>query len=165
MHVHPLRRDHAQRQRHRHGDLPPPDGRLRKDGASGNHRHALSAEQQRAQRGCGPAQSRAGPVKEGGSEILHWESAFDTDLLKDMLAENKAAIAEAEATISESQLEKELEDSRLQYISEQYSHISDWASEFDHASTDKKDDAGTDHRKDRSRSGIPHHHHILCIAG
>ena len=66
------------------------------------------------------------------------ESAFDTDLLKDMLAENKAAIAEAEATISESQHEKELEDSRLHYLSEQYSHISDWASEFDHASTDEK---------------------------
>ena len=66
------------------------------------------------------------------------ESAFDTDLLKDMLAENRAAIAEAEATISESQHEKELEDSRLHYLSEQYSHISDWASEFDHASTDEK---------------------------
>ncbi len=69
---------------------------------------------------------------------LSGESAFDTDLLKDMLAENKAAIAQAEATISESQMEKETEDARLQYLSEQYAHISDWAAEFDHASTDEK---------------------------
>ncbi len=69
---------------------------------------------------------------------LSGESAFDTDLLKDMLAENKAAIAQAEATISESQMEKETEDARLQYLTEQYAHISDWAAEFDHASTDEK---------------------------
>ncbi len=69
---------------------------------------------------------------------LSGESAFDTDLLKDMLAENKAAIAQAEATISESQMEKETEDARLQYLSEQYAHISDWAAELDHASMDEK---------------------------
>ena len=35
-------------------------------------------------------------------------------------------------------MERDLEANRLQYLSEQYSHISDWASEFDHASTDEK---------------------------
>ena len=40
--------------------------------------------------------------------------------------------------VAKSERDKELEDTRLQYLSEQYSHISDWASEFDHASTDEK---------------------------
>lgn len=66
------------------------------------------------------------------------DSAFETDLLKDMLAENKAAIAKAEATIAESQQEKDTEDARIQYLSDQYRNITDWAGQFDHATVDEK---------------------------
>lgn len=69
---------------------------------------------------------------------LAGESAFDTDLLKEMLDENKEAIAKAEATIVEYTADKEAEDARLAYLSEQYRNISDWAAEFDLATNDEK---------------------------
>ena len=69
---------------------------------------------------------------------LAGESAFDTDLLKEMLDENKEAIAKAEATIAECTEDKEAEDARLAYLSEQYRNISDWAAEFDLATNDEK---------------------------
>ena len=69
---------------------------------------------------------------------LSGESDFESDLLKEMLAENKTALAKAEAEILECQSEKETEDARLRYLSDQYARISDWASEFDHVPTDEK---------------------------
>lgn len=69
---------------------------------------------------------------------LAGESAFDTDLLKEMLDENKEAIAKAEATIAECTADKETEAARLAYLSEQYRNISDWAAEFDMATNDEK---------------------------
>lgn len=55
-----------------------------------------------------------------------------------MLDENKEAIAKAEATIVEYTADKEAEDARLAYLSEQYRNISDWAAEFDLATNDEK---------------------------
>ena len=69
---------------------------------------------------------------------LAGESAFETDLLKEMLDENKEAIAKAEAAIAECTADKEAEDARLAYLSEQYRNISDWATEFDLATNDEK---------------------------
>jgi len=66
------------------------------------------------------------------------DSVFEPELLKELLAENRAAIAEAEATISECQTEKETEDARIRHLTEQYNHITDWAKEFDGATTDEK---------------------------
>jgi len=66
------------------------------------------------------------------------DSAFEPELLKELLAENKAAIAEAEATISDCEMQKETEDARIRHLAEQYHHITDWAAEFDNATIDEK---------------------------
>ena len=69
---------------------------------------------------------------------LQGESAFDTDLLRSMLDENKSAIAQAESKMTACQHEKQAENERLQYLCEQYKSITDWAKEFDHADNDTK---------------------------
>lgn len=69
---------------------------------------------------------------------LSGESAFDADLLRDMLSENKAAIAEAESVLSQCMADKQAEEARLAALTEQYRHIADWAQEFDRCSTDEK---------------------------
>ena len=69
---------------------------------------------------------------------LEGESSFEPDLLKELLSENKAEIAAAEETIAYCTEEKQMEDARLAYLSEQYKHISDWAAEFDQCTNDEK---------------------------
>lgn len=69
---------------------------------------------------------------------LAGESVFDTDMLKEMLDENTNAIASAEATLAECAADKEAEDARVTFLSEQYRNISDWAAEFDTATNDEK---------------------------
>ena len=69
---------------------------------------------------------------------LAGESVFDPDMLKEMLDENTNAIARAEAMIAECAADKEAEDARVNYLSEQYRKISDWAAEFDLATNDEK---------------------------
>jgi hypothetical protein len=69
---------------------------------------------------------------------LQGESAFETDLLRSMLDENKSALAQAESKLIACQQEKDTEDARLQYLSEQYRSITDWAKEFDHADNDTR---------------------------
>ncbi len=71
-------------------------------------------------------------------KALNGESAFAAGLLNSMLEENIAALVEAEARLSACQQEKTLEDTRLQYLSEQYKQITDWAKEFDLADNDTK---------------------------
>lgn len=69
---------------------------------------------------------------------LEGESSFEPDLLKELLSENKVEIAAAEKTIARCTEEKQMEDARLAYLSEQYKHISDWAAEFDQCTNDEK---------------------------
>ena len=69
---------------------------------------------------------------------LEGKSSFEPDLLKELLSENKAEIAAAEETIARCTEEKQMEDARLAYLSEQYKHISDWAAEFDQCTNDEK---------------------------
>ena len=69
---------------------------------------------------------------------LQGESAFETDLLRSMLDENKSALAHAESKLIACQQEKETEEARLQYLIEQYRSITDWAKEFDHADNDTR---------------------------
>ena len=71
-------------------------------------------------------------------KALNGESAFAAGLLNSMLEENIAALVEAEARLRACQQEKTLEDTRLQYLSEQYKQITDWAKEFDLADNDTK---------------------------
>ena len=59
------------------------------------------------------------------------ESSFDTDLLKSLLQENSAALAEVESQLTTCKQEKEIEQSKLQSMYEQFSNISAWAEEFD----------------------------------
>ena len=69
---------------------------------------------------------------------LTGESAFDTELLKEMLEENKQACATAEKVIAECEANKDAEAEHLRLLSIQYQNISDWALEFEGASDDEK---------------------------
>ena len=69
---------------------------------------------------------------------LMGESTFDTDLLKKMLSDNTAALAQAEAIMESCEADKDTEEERIQYLSQQYRSITDWAEEFDAADNDNK---------------------------
>ena len=66
------------------------------------------------------------------------KSAFDTDMLKEMLDKNKTELAATEAKIEALEDEKGAEEARLKYLSTQYQLINDWAAEFDAADNDTK---------------------------
>lgn len=66
------------------------------------------------------------------------DSVFEADLLKEMLAENKVAIAQAETTMASYQNEKESEEARFHQLVNQYQNISDWSKEFETADNDTK---------------------------
>lgn len=65
-------------------------------------------------------------------------SAFDTDLLKSLLQENSATLLEAETQLAESKQEKEVEQSKLQSMYEQFSNITAWAEEFEQVDMEQK---------------------------
>ena len=69
---------------------------------------------------------------------LMGESTFDTDLLKKMLSDNTAALAQAESIMESCEADKDAEEERIQYLSQQYRSITDWAEEFDAADNDNK---------------------------
>jgi len=66
------------------------------------------------------------------------DSTFDTELLKSLLQENSNALLEAEARLSESRQEKEVEQSKLQSMYAQFSNIAAWAEEFDQVDIERK---------------------------
>ena len=65
-------------------------------------------------------------------------STFDTDLLKSLLQENSAALQEAESQLLACKQEKEIEQSKLQSMCEQFSNITAWAAEFDQVDIEQK---------------------------
>ena len=69
---------------------------------------------------------------------LMGESTFDTDLLKKMRSDNTAALAQAESIMESCEADKDAEEERIQYLSQQYRSITDWAEEFDAADNDNK---------------------------
>lgn len=69
---------------------------------------------------------------------LMGESTFDTDLLKKMLSDNTAALAQAESIMESCEADKDAEEERIQYLSQQYRSITDWAEEFDAADNNNK---------------------------
>ncbi|MBR0391755.1 MAG: recombinase family protein [Oscillospiraceae bacterium] len=69
---------------------------------------------------------------------INGTSSFDTDLLKEMLAENKAAQLAAEQEITQLREEKDKEEEKLKHLSLQYQNIKNWADEFSEASVDTK---------------------------
>lgn len=69
---------------------------------------------------------------------LMGESTFDTDLLKKMLSDNTAALAQAESIMESCEADKDAEEERIQYFSQQYRSITDWAEEFDASDNDNK---------------------------
>ncbi|MBQ7888033.1 MAG: recombinase family protein [Clostridia bacterium] len=77
-------------------------------------------------------------LKQEVLKSLTGDSMFEADLLKDMLAENKAAIAQAEATLTACQDDRASEEARLRHLMDQYQSISDWSTEFETASSDTK---------------------------
>ena len=77
-------------------------------------------------------------LKQEVLKSLTGESAFETELLQTMLADNKAALDASEAAMLELAHEKENEEARLRYLSTQYHNIRDWAEVFDTSSTEEK---------------------------
>ena len=69
---------------------------------------------------------------------INGESAFDTDILKEMMDENKQAQAKAEAEILSCQDEVAKEEKRITQMTTQYNEIQDWAKQFDAASPETK---------------------------
>lgn len=69
---------------------------------------------------------------------LTGDSVFEVDLLKDMLAENKTALAQAEAAMAAYQNEKDEAEARFRQLMDQYHNISDWSKEFETADNDTK---------------------------
>ena len=65
-------------------------------------------------------------------------SAFDPDLLKEMLAENKAAQAEVLQELEQIQADVADEEGKIKHLVEQYKRVSDWAEEFDAAPKDTR---------------------------
>ena len=59
------------------------------------------------------------------------ESTFDTDLLKEMMEENKQAQADTEQEILECQNEVEEEEIRIAASASSYRNIQDWAEQFE----------------------------------
>lgn len=101
-------------------------------------RNKQIAQSRAAQTELSKLQKQQTTLRQEVMKSLNGESSFDTDLLKSMLDENKVALFEAEKKLVAYQEEKNMEDVRLQYLSEQYSNISDWAKEFDQADNDTK---------------------------
>ena len=66
------------------------------------------------------------------------ESLFDAAMLKSMLDENTAAIADTERRIAQYQDDREKEAERINFLAEQYRQIGNWADEFESASNDTK---------------------------
>lgn len=77
-------------------------------------------------------------LKQEVLKSLTGDSVFEADLLKEMLAENKVAIAQAETTMASYQNEKESEEARFHQLVNQYQNISDWSKEFETADNDTK---------------------------
>ena len=66
------------------------------------------------------------------------EGTFDTEILKDMLDENKQAQANAEKEIVECQDEVEKKESWIAMLDTQYRSTKNWAAEFDNAPLDTR---------------------------
>ena len=77
-------------------------------------------------------------LKQEVLKSLSGESLFDAAMLKSMLDENTAAIADAERRIAQYQDDREKEAERINFLAEQYRQIADWADEFDTANNDTK---------------------------
>ena len=58
--------------------------------------------------------------------------------MKSLLQENSAALAEVESQLTTCKQEKEIEQSKLQSMYEQFSNISAWAEEFDQVDVEQK---------------------------
>ncbi len=71
-------------------------------------------------------------------KALNGESVFEESLLREMLNDNKTAMAEAEETLQHLQQERKAEEEKLASLVQQYKHISDWAQEFDRCTNDEK---------------------------
>lgn len=109
-----------------------------RDKARQQFRNKLSVQSRTAQTELEKLQKQQATLRKEVMNSLNGESAFDTDLLKSMLDENKSALIHAEAKLIACQEQKDNEDARLQYLVEQYKHITDWSKEFDHADNDTR---------------------------
>jgi hypothetical protein len=109
-----------------------------RDRARQQFRSKQSAQSRIAQTELEKLQKQQNALRQEVMKSLQGESAFETDLLRSMLDENKTALAHAESNVTACQQEKEMEEARLQYLSEQYRSITDWAKEFDHADNDTR---------------------------
>ena len=103
-----------------------------------SYRSKQGARSKAAQEDYGKLKRQQATLRQEVMKSLNGESVFEAALINSMLQENIAELKEAEARVSPCEQEKAKEDIRLQYLSEQYKQITDWAKEFDLADNDTK---------------------------
>ncbi len=101
-------------------------------------RNKQTARLRSAQHTYDQLQAQQQKLRQEVMKSLSGESAFDAELLSDMLEENKTALATAEQALMQCKADSANEEARLAYLSTQYNHISDWAKEFEDVDGDTK---------------------------
>lgn len=77
-------------------------------------------------------------LREEVLKSLNGDSVYEPEMLKEMLDENKKKKQSLEDEIVACRQKKADDDAQLQYLSDQYQHIREWADEFEEASIERK---------------------------
>lgn len=109
-----------------------------KENARKRLRDSAKARQKAAEARLVKLQAHQGALKTEIMKAITGESTFDTDLLKEMMEENKQAQAATEQEILDCQNEVEDEEIRIAASATNYKNIQDWAAKFEGAPLDIK---------------------------
>ena len=99
-------------------------------------RDSAKARQKNAETKLAKLQAQQTALKMEVMKAITGEGVFDTDLLKEMLPENKKAQIDTEQEILQCQDEVDREESRIAHLATQYQNIRSWAAQFDKAPLD-----------------------------
>jgi hypothetical protein len=109
-----------------------------KENARERLQDSAKARQKAAEARLVKLQAHQGALKAEIMKSITGESTFDTDLLKEMMEENKQAQAATEQEILDCQNEVEDEEIRIAASATSYKNIQDWAAKFEGAPLDIK---------------------------
>ena len=109
-----------------------------KENARKRLRDSAKARQKAAEARLVKLQAHQGALKAEIMKSITGENTFDTDLLKEMMEENKQAQAATEQEILDCQNEVEDEEIRIAASATNYKNIQDWAAKFEGAPLDIK---------------------------
>lgn len=91
------------------------------------------ARQRAAESKLSKLQNQQNALKAEIMKSITGEGNYDTALLKEMMEENKSAIASAEQEILDCEAEVEKEENSIAMLEVRYKNIHDWAAQFDKA--------------------------------